>query len=82
VLALHVSPAGQSLVPSHSHVCVCALHAACVVHATDAATPLLGSSVTQHTVPEANPSAVQSAASSHGMASVPCAVQPDGGVHA
>jgi hypothetical protein len=82
VLVEHVSFAGHGEPSSHITVCpLAAVQSAAATHATLAASPVDGSSVTQHTSPGGLPSAAQSAASSHGTASSPEPLHPEGTVH-
>jgi hypothetical protein len=82
VLVEHVSFAGHGEPSSHITVCpLAAVQSAGATHVTLAASPVVGSSVTQQTSPGGLPSAAQSAASSHGTASWPELLHPEGTVH-
>lgn len=82
MLVEHVSFAGHGEPSSHITVCpLAAVQFAGATHVTLAASPVVGSSVTQQTSPGGLPSAAQSAASSHGTASSPELLHPEGTVH-
>jgi hypothetical protein len=82
VLVEHVSFAGHGSPSSHITVCpFAAVQFAGATHETLEATPVVGSSVTQQMSPGGAPSAAQSAALSHGIASEFGPVHPDGTVH-
>lgn len=82
MLVVHVSFAGHGSPSSQSHVCPFAsVQSAGATHVTLDASPVFGSSVTQQMSPGGFPSAAQSEALSHGTASSPEPLHPEGTVH-